>query len=76
MIDSFLQFFKEVCGMASVHLCMMELERDGKRGLQPALAIAAPGEERIGEDAVLLVDDAVKLSTSHCRRADYHSLII
>ena len=65
-----------MCGMPSVHLGMMELKGDGERGFQPTLAIAAPGQEGIGEDAAILVDNAVEFRASHCRRADYHSLII
>ena len=47
--------------MTSIHLCMMELEGDWQRGFQPTLAIAAPSKEGIGEDAAVLVDDAVEL---------------
>ena len=76
LIDSLLQFFKEVGGMAAVHLGMMELEGDGERGLQPALAIAAPGEEGIGEDTAVLVDDAVEFCACDCRCADNDGFIV
>lgn len=54
----------------------MELEGDGERRLQPAFAISAPCQEGISVDAAVLVDNAVEFRASHCRRADYHSLII
>ena len=62
--------------MRAVHLGMMEMEGDGERGLQPAFAVTTPCQEGIGEDAAVLVDDAVEFRASHCRRADYHSLIV
>ncbi len=46
--------------MPSVHLGMMELKGDGERGFQPASAVTAPGQEGIGVDAAVLVDDAVE----------------
>ena len=62
--------------MASVHLSMMKLERDGERGLQPALVIAAPGEKGIGEDAAVLVDDAVEFRPGQSRCAYDDGLLV
>ena len=76
MIDSLLQFFKEMCGMPSVHLGMMELKGDGERGFQPTLAIAAPGQEGIGEDAAVLVDDAVEFRPGQSRCAHDDSILV
>ena len=55
---------------------MMELEGDGQGRLQPAFAVTAPGEEGIGEDAAVLVDDAVEFRLSYCRRADDDGSIV
>ena len=60
-VDSFLQFFQEPGSVRAVHLGMMELEGDGQSYFEPMLAITAPGQEGIGEDAVILVGDAVEL---------------
>jgi len=49
MIDSLLQFFKEMHGMATVHLGMMELEGDGQCHFEPMYAISAPHHHRIVE---------------------------
>ena len=62
--------------MAAVHLSMMELEGDGERGLQPALAIAAPGEEGIGEDTAVLVDDAVEFRPGQGRCAHDDGILV
>ena len=75
-IDCFLQFFQESGGVRAVHLGVMKLEGDGQSHFEPMLAISAPGQEGIGVDAAVLVDDAVEFRASHCRRADYHRLIV
>ena len=62
--------------MLTVHLGVMELEGDGERRLQPAFAVAAPSEEGIGEDAAVLVDDAVEFRASHCRCAHDDGFIV
>ena len=62
--------------MLAVHLGVMELEGDGQRGFQPAFTVAPPGEERIGEDAAVLVDDAVKFCACYSRRADDGGFIV
>ena len=69
-MDFGLQVFQESGGLTSVHLRMMKLERDGKRGLEPAVPVSAPGEEGIVVDAAVLVDDAVEFGAHHCRRSD------
>ena len=65
-IDCLLQFFQEAGGVLSVHLGVMKLEGDGERGLQPAFAIATPGQEWVIEDAAILVGDAVKFRACDC----------
>ena len=62
--------------MRAVHLGVVELEGDGQGGLKPAFTVTAPGEEGVGVDAAVLVDNAVEFRASHSRRADYHSLIV
>ena len=62
--------------MRAVHLGVMELEGDGQGRLQPALAVTAPSQEGIGEDAAVLIDDAVEFRSGNCRRANYHSTIV
>ena len=61
MMDGFLHTVKEAHHVTAVHLSMMELEADGERGLEPALAVSAPSDERVVEDAAVLIHDAVKL---------------
>ena len=75
-MEGLLQFFQQSGGVFAVHLGVMELERDGKRGLQPAFAIAAPGHEGVVEDAAVLIDDAVEFCARDCRCADYHSVFV
>ena len=62
--------------MFTVHLCVVELEGDGQSYLEPMLAISAPCEEGIGEDAAVLVDDAVEFRACDCRRAYDDGFII
>ena len=62
--------------MTAVHLCVMELEGDGQRGLQPALAIASPCKEGIGVDAAVLVDDAVEFRPGQSRCAHDDGLLV
>ena len=62
--------------MTAVHLCVMELEGDGQRGLQPALAIVAPSEEGVSVDAAVLVDDAVEFRPGQSRCAHDDGLLV
>jgi len=62
--------------VASVHLGVVELHRDGERYLEPTLAIAAPGKEGIIIDTTVLIYDAVKLCTCNGRCAKYHRLLV
>ena len=61
--------------MAAVHLCMMELERDGKGDFSPLLAITAPHHHRIAELISVLVDNAIQFCLYHGRCADNHMVI-
>ena len=75
-IDDPLQFFQELGGVGTVHLGVMKLEGDGQGGLQPTFTIAAPGEEGIGKDAAVLIDDAVEFRARDSRCADDDGFII
>ena len=75
-IDDPLQFFQEPGGVGAVHLGVMKLEGDGQGGLQPTFTIAAPGEEGIGKDAAVLIDDAVEFRARDSRCADDDGFII
>lgn len=61
--------------MSPVHLDMVELEADGQRGLEQALAIFAPDQEGIVISAGILIDDTVQCRLRQCRRAYYHIVI-
>ena len=69
-MDFGLQVFQESGGLATIHLRMMKLERDGERGLEPAAPVSAPGEEGVVVDAAVLVDDAVEFGAHHRRCSD------
>ena len=75
-IDSLLQFFQEPGGVGAVHLGVMKLERDGQGGLQPTFTVTAPGEEGIGKDAAVLIDDAVEFRARDSRCADDDGFIV
>ena len=75
-VDSPLQFFQESGGVLAIHLGVVELEGDGERRLQPAFAVAAPGQEGIVEDAAILVGDAVEFCARDSRCADNHGFIV
>ena len=48
-VDGFLQPVEEARGLETVHLGVLELERDGQRRFEEPSAVFAPGQERIGE---------------------------
>lgn len=53
---------------------MMELERDGQRRFEPALAITPPHHHRVAEQISILIDDAVQFGGHHGRSAYYHRI--
>ena len=48
-VDGLLQPVEEACRLKTVHLGVMELERDGQRRFEEPSAVFAPSQERIGE---------------------------
>ncbi len=48
-INGFLQPVEEAGGLETVHLGVVELERDGQRRFEESSAVFAPSQERIGE---------------------------
>ena len=48
-VDGFLQPVEEARGLETVHLGVLELERDGQRRFEEPSAVFAPGQEGIGE---------------------------
>ena len=48
-VDSLLQPVEEAGGLETVHLGVVELERDGQRRFEEPSAVFAPSQERIGE---------------------------
>ena len=55
-----LQTLKELCSMTTVHLSMVELERDGQRRLEQPFAIFAPRCERVVISTGKLIDYTVQ----------------
>ena len=70
-----LQGIEECCCLSTVHLDVMELEGDGERGPQPALAVSSPHHHGVAELVGVLVDDAIQLSLNHGRGADDHAIV-
>lgn len=60
--------------MGTVHLGVVELERDGERGLEQAAYVPAPDEERVAEDAAVHADCAVNLVSRQRRGTDNHAV--
>ena len=48
-IDGLLQPVEEARRLKTVHLGVMELEREGQRRFEQFAAVFTPGQERIGE---------------------------
>lgn len=48
-INGFLQPVEEARRLETVHLGVLELERDGQGRFEESSAVFAPGQERIGE---------------------------
>ena len=61
--------------MSTVHLHMMELERDGQLGFYPSFAVFPPNYHWVAELVGVLVDDAIQFCLNHCRSADDHIVI-
>ena len=71
----FLQFFQKQRGLSAIHLNMVKLEGDGKRRSVLMAPIFAPCQERVVEDAAVLIDDAVKFCRHHGRCANHHRIV-
>ena len=69
-----LQGIQEACGLATIKLGMVELERNCQRCLEPMSTISPPNEKRIVEDARVLVDNAVQFCADYGRSANYHGI--
>ena len=61
-----LQQFKEHGAMPSIHLDMMKLEGDRKRGLEQSFTVLAPHYHWIAELVSVLIYYAIKFSLYHC----------
>ena len=70
--DGFLQCLEKASPIPTVHLHVVELERDGQQRLEPAFAVFAPHHHRVEELVSVLVDDAVELGLDHRGGADNH----
>ena len=71
-MDGLLQPFQKTGCIAAVHLHVVELERHGQRGLEPALAVFAPHHHRVEKLVGVLVHHAVELGLDHGGGADNH----
>ena len=61
--------------MRSVHLGMMELERNGEIISEPSFPVSAPDDEWIVEDAAVHTNSAINLRIDDSRSADDHALL-
>ena len=58
-IDLVLQVFQKCACVSAVHLCMMELERDGQVIPKPFLFVSAPNNKGIIENATVHTNSTV-----------------
>lgn len=69
-----LKFLQKLCGMSSVHLCMMELERNSQVFPEKTLFESSPYQERIIENTAIHAYCSIYLVVYECRGADHHAL--
>ena len=73
--DLRLQQVQKPCRVGTVHLGMMELERDGQGCPEKAPFILAPDRERVIEDAAVHAHSAVNVVLRQSRAADDHAVL-
>lgn len=70
----FLEKVEEAGGVGAVHLCVVELERYGEGGFEPASAVSAPYHEGVVEDAAVHAHGAVDVELRE-RGCAYHHAV-
>ena len=71
-VDRFLQALQKPSGVRAVHLRVMELERELQRRFEESLAVFAPNEKGIVENAAVHAHGSVKLRIHDGGGADDH----
>ncbi len=64
-INGFLQPVEEARGLETVHLGMVELERDGQGRFEQFAVVFTPGQERIGKQFGIDARHTVNLAFRH-----------
>ena len=71
-----LQFVEEAGSMCPIELGVVELEGNGKGGLEPMAFVSRPNQEGVVEDATVLIDDAVQFCAHNCRCPYNHRFLV
>ena len=61
--------------MIAIHLYVMKLEGDWERGSEEATAITSPHQHGIAKQICVLVHNAIKFRSYHCRRSNHHRIL-
>ena len=75
MVDFSLQVFQKFAGVRAVHLCMMKLKGDREGVSKEMLAVLAPDDKRIVEDAAVHAHCTVDFGVHNGGGADDHGVV-
>lgn len=73
-LDLFLQIGEKAPGVCAIHLCMMELERQGQCRFEDAAPIPSPDYKGVIEDAAVHAHSTVDFNIGDRRGADEHTV--
>ncbi len=74
LINLFLDVLQEFGCVCSIHLCMVELERNGQGSSEPRTFVFAPNHKRIIENATIHTHCPINFLLCQCPGIDNHTL--